>query len=517
MIVKFFNRGTGGGSGPVDYLLGKDRERELAKLEQGDPDEIINLINSCEFTQKYKSGCLSFSEKDLSPGIKNKLMADFEKVLLPGLDKNQYSILWVEHKDKDRLELNFVVPCVELTTSKRLQPYYHKIDQKRVDTWKRIINTSLNLHDPDAPENKRAVKPLHVTNLPQAKREQVEQINSALLNQIEIGLVKNRSDAVMALENAGFIITRQAKNTISIKDPNGGKNIKLKGEIYESTFQFSREHASRVRTAQAVYDAKRAENLERNEETFRDLLSKKREFNRKLYQAGREKNRPALRELEESTRPVLRALEESTRPALRALEESNRLNVPLSHIQDAEIQRSHSLNHGDIHRGDGGHSVVDEQHDQGQRPADNSTKRSAEIGGAGDANHRRENLHNSAFQHSEKSIRKPRQHSSSMGAKLNDRARKTPIERIRAVLKRSGDYVSRVQSYFRKADNETGTATAVLRNFTGRKQESDSVSNALNRASHRFSDTVKRFIREEERELKLDKKVENNPFRPTLR
>lgn len=495
MIVKFFNRGTGGGSGPVDYLLGKDRERELAKLEQGDPDEIINLINSCEFTQKYKSGCLSFSEKDLSPGIKNKLMADFEKVLLPGLDKNQYSILWVEHKDKDRLELNFVVPCVELTTSKRLQPYYHKIDQKRVDTWKRIINTSLNLHDPDAPENKRAVKPLHVTNLPQAKREQVEQINSALLNQIEIGLVKNRSDAVMALENAGFIITRQAKNTISIKDPNGGKNIKLKGEIYESTFQFSREHASRVRTAQAVYDAKRPENLRRNQETLRDLLSKKREFNRELYQAGREKSRPVL----------------------RTLEEKNRLNDPLSYIQDAEIQRSHSLNNGGIHRRDGGHSVVDGEHDQGQRPADNSTKRSAEIGGARDANHRRENLHNSAFQHSEKSIRKPRQHSSSMGAKLNDRARKTPIERIRAVLKRSGDYVSRVQSYFRKADNETGTATAVLRKFTGRKQESDSVSNALNRASHRFSDTVKRFIREEERELKLDKKVENNPFRPTLR
>ena len=532
MIVKFFNRGTGGGSGPVDYLLGKDRDRELAKLEQGDPDEIINLINSCEFTQKYKSGCLSFSEKDLSPGIKNKLMADFEKVLLPGLDKNQYSILWVEHKDKERLELNFVVPCVELTTSKRLQPYYHKIDQKRVDTWKRIINTSLNLHDPDAPENKRAVKPLHVTNLPQAKREQVEQINRALLNQIEIGLVKNRSDAVMALENAGFIITRQAKNTISIKDPNGGKNIKLKGEIYESTFQFSREHASRVRTAQAVYDAKRPENLERNEETFRDLLSKKREFNRKLYQACREKNRPALRALEESNRPVLRTLEESTRPleestrpALRALEESNRLNVPLSHIQDAEIQRSHSLNHGDIHRRDGGSSLLDREHSERKCPADNPTKRSSEIGGAGGANNKGENLHNSALQSSEKSIRKSRQHSSSVGAELNDRARETPIGRISRVIKKSRDHVSRFQEYFRGFGQSLVRATDVLRGFTAGKQESDSVSNELNRASHRFSDTVKRFIREEERELKLDnkldkkldKKVENHYFGPTLR
>ena len=28
MIVQFFNRGKGGGSGPIDYLLGKDRGRE---------------------------------------------------------------------------------------------------------------------------------------------------------------------------------------------------------------------------------------------------------------------------------------------------------------------------------------------------------------------------------------------------------------------------------------------------------------------------------------------------------
>ncbi len=500
MIVKFFNRGQGGGNGPVDYLLGKDRERELAKLDQGDPDEIINLINSCEFTQKYKSGCLSFSEKDLPQAHKEKIMADFEKVLLPGLDKNQYSILWVEHKDKDRLELNFVVPCVELTTGKRLQPYYHKIDQKRVDTWKRIVNTSLNLHDPDAPENKRAIKPLHVTNLPQAKREQVEQINSALLNQIEIGLVKNRSDLVMALENAGFSITRQAKNTLSIKDPKGGKNIKLKGEIYESTFQFSREHASRVRTAQADYEATKPSELERNNAELQRLLGKKSEANRSLYIGARkylDKNGVELSALAASV---------GGRSA-----GTDRLSDRLSHIQDAEIQRSHSLNNGGVHGRDGGRSVVDGEHNQGQLPADNTTKRSAEIGGAGDANNKGENLHNSALQRSETGIRKQRQHSSSMGTKLNDRTRKTPIERIRAVIKRSGDYVSRVQNYFRKTDHETGTATAVLRDVTARKQSSDSVSGGLDRASEQFNGSIKQVIARIESRLDQKKQIDNSP------
>lgn len=35
MIVQFFNRGKGGGSGPIDYLLGKDRDREEARLLRG--------------------------------------------------------------------------------------------------------------------------------------------------------------------------------------------------------------------------------------------------------------------------------------------------------------------------------------------------------------------------------------------------------------------------------------------------------------------------------------------------
>ncbi|HGD9354354.1 TPA: hypothetical protein ACI7M7_004937 [Escherichia coli] len=35
MIVKFHPRGRGGGAGPVDYLLGKDRQRHRSAGEAG--------------------------------------------------------------------------------------------------------------------------------------------------------------------------------------------------------------------------------------------------------------------------------------------------------------------------------------------------------------------------------------------------------------------------------------------------------------------------------------------------
>ena len=493
MIVKFFNRGTGGGSGPVDYLLGKDRKREDATLNQGDCDSVINLINSCEFTQKYKSGCLSFEEQDLPQAEKDKLMAEFEKVLLPGLDKNQYSILWVEHKDKGRLELNFVVPCVELTTAKRLQPYYHKIDEKRVDTWKRIVNTSLNLHDPDAPENKRAVKPLNVTNLPQSVRDKRDHINNALLNQIEIGLVKNRSDIVISLKAAGFTVTRtddKNKKTISIKNPDGGKNIKLEGEIYESTFQFSREYASRVRADEAAFRATRPADLERNKETLRGLIEKKSECNRKLYQAGRGRNRLDARKCEER----------------------NQLIDPLSHIQDVEIQRGHSLNNGGIHRRVGGGSLLDREHGERQHPKDNSAKRSVEIRGDGSTSRQWEKLSNSPIEHRGKSIQQ--RHLSSMGAEINDRTRKNTLERIGEIIGRSGNNVSRDQKFFREVGRKTASATKVLRDFTGRKPKSDSVSRGLEESFGNFDRALDRVVRAVENKLEQEKKPSISTFSP---
>ncbi|MGE17108.1 hypothetical protein D9D43_26870 [Escherichia coli] len=42
----------------------------------------------------WPPGVLSFAEKELPPGGREKVMASFERVLMPGLEKNQYSILW---------------------------------------------------------------------------------------------------------------------------------------------------------------------------------------------------------------------------------------------------------------------------------------------------------------------------------------------------------------------------------------------------------------------------------------
>ena len=170
MIVKFHPRGSG--SGPVGYLLGKDRQREEATVLQGKPEEVRELIDASPYAKKYTSGVLSFAESDLAPGQREKLMESFERVLMPGLDKDQYSVLWVE--------LNFLIPNTELLSGKRLQPYYDRADRPHIDAWQTVVNGRLRLHDPNAPANRRAL--VTPSALPKTQQEAAHAITAGLLS-----------------------------------------------------------------------------------------------------------------------------------------------------------------------------------------------------------------------------------------------------------------------------------------------------------------------------------------------
>lgn len=76
-------------------------------------------------TQKHKTcvGCLSFEEKNIDENIKKELMESFENALLTPEMQGRYNILWVEHTDKGGLELNFVIPKIDLESKKAFNPF----------------------------------------------------------------------------------------------------------------------------------------------------------------------------------------------------------------------------------------------------------------------------------------------------------------------------------------------------------------------------------------------------------
>lgn len=285
MIVKFHARGCGGGSGPVDYLLGKDRNREQAFVLQGKPEEVRELIDATPFAKKYTSGVLSFAESELLPGAREKIMASFERILMPGLEKNQYSILWVEHRDKGRIELNFLIPNMELLSGKRLQPYYDRADRPRVDAWQTLVNHHYGLHDPNAPENRRTL--VTPNNLQGTKKEAAEAITRGLEAICRTGEIKTRQDVIQALTAAGFEVVRTTRSSISIADPDGGRNLRLKGAIYEQSFENGHGLRAAIERAGERYRENAEQRVQQAREICRRGVELKRAENQKRYPASR--------------------------------------------------------------------------------------------------------------------------------------------------------------------------------------------------------------------------------------
>jgi Fe2+ transport system protein B len=115
-----------------------------------------------------------------------------------------------------------------------------------VENWKQVTNFDYGLSDPHAPDKAQAIKTLNSQNLPENIKEIKQQIGTAIAEQISNGNIQNRQDVVNTLENAGFEITRQTERSISIKNPDGKRNIRLEGVIYENRQfdkQFAEEHS----------------------------------------------------------------------------------------------------------------------------------------------------------------------------------------------------------------------------------------------------------------------------------
>lgn len=332
MIVKFFRRSKEKGSAPINYFLGVKRDREYARVISGDPVITEALIDATHYQNKYASGVLSFTERvdEISEVDKLKIMRSFEATLFPGLEPDQYDILWIEHSDKDRfdvdangkaikgtersgrLELNFVVPCQELRSSKRLLPFWAGADMRRVNAWKNITNREIRTVDdqalsaPDEPKRKRKVNPYLGSTAPtpfdptpkrvKSKddldissrddlRSSIHQHMLALLAERNGRLGNRKEVAHELITGLGLTLERTAKTSITVThealtDKNGKpQRIRLEGGIYHKDFDakdFKPE-------AQTEYKTNHVRRRLRDDETYKVAMQIKAEQNKELY------------------------------------------------------------------------------------------------------------------------------------------------------------------------------------------------------------------------------------------
>lgn len=270
---------SSGGNLAQEYLLGDDEPRENARLLKGDPDATTEVINGLNFAKIYTSGTLAFAYNEgdkLSEKDKFDIIEKFENSLFPNIPIEQISGYWVEHTDKilrdkktnepildangkeqKRLELNFIYANVELTTGKALPIYYHDNDVHLTSAFRDAINAEYDLIDPNAINHRQSLS--IPKNLPRQKREILESAHDLVCAELSLGNINDRNDILKVLKDAGIAIaSKPTHKYISLQDPEGGQNIRMKGEIYDKSFtveKFIREHNSSEATQLRYSDA----------------------------------------------------------------------------------------------------------------------------------------------------------------------------------------------------------------------------------------------------------------------
>lgn len=285
MYVKLFKNSKGGSTGSIKYLLNEREKEGTAKILKGDRKLTEDIIKSISNKQKTTVGVLSFEERTLTAAQKEELMAEFEKTIFAGMSPDEYNILWVEHIDKDRLELNFVIPKIHLPTQKAFNPYYHAVDFPRIEMFEDIYNIKYNLTSKKDPSKAQT--------LLGAKKEfnlfkDYQQLDEQLHELVKSGDIQSREHLVELLINNSIEVTRQGKDYLSVKMPDSKKAKKLKGSIYDEQFtSLKKLETISEATDRRIKEFQQRDTSRELEQTIKRLDSyneQKAQFNREKYQ-----------------------------------------------------------------------------------------------------------------------------------------------------------------------------------------------------------------------------------------
>jgi hypothetical protein len=269
VIVGFSRYGTGGGYAPVRYFTSPTNPDKSVRrtpdgipappaVVRGDAKLVQNLIDTLPFKYTYTSGVLSFAPGEIiTSEMEETIMDEFEQAAFAGLERDQYSILWVRHTHAGHHELNFLIPRVELSTGKSLniRPPGAKAGDL-FDSFRSMINARYGLADPDDPARAQDVtmsnifaklgiygdasleansRPLsHILRERVEKgfqqreylkgstrlREDLRQAITAYVREgVDHGRTASRDDVAAYLEKEGLTITRATQSALPVLVP----------------------------------------------------------------------------------------------------------------------------------------------------------------------------------------------------------------------------------------------------------------------------------------------------------
>ena len=218
-------------------------------------------------------------------------------------------MLWTRHTHAGRMELNFLVPRMELSTGKSLNiAPPGPASRTLFDTFRSWVNSTYGLADPDDARRARDVSlPNHIARLKadgarkgKALQQDIrEAITERVKREVAAGRIIDQDGVVRFLKGEGFTLNRQGKDYISVIEPSGGTKIRLKGVLYsQSPFDAVRANLGQIEPICDAPDPVKASALA---DRLEGMVAARAEYHRNRYgtrpeQGGQPREDETLRE-----------------------------------------------------------------------------------------------------------------------------------------------------------------------------------------------------------------------------
>jgi len=246
----------------------------------GYPELAIALAERLVFKMAYNFGYLAFEEHNISDKCKYQIISHFEKTFLAGLSADQYQSCWFEHRAQNQLRLYFFIPTIELTTKKRINLYYDRVDRPLCEAFQHAINLHYGLTAPDDPQKRQTHKVGN--NIPENIKTLIRALNGLIEDAIQKGKIHHRTEMLQFLEEHGFEIAGTTSTTISIK--NGTEpNIRLRGAIYEQDFRLDQTGRTTRKTKTTRDRESHRREIEYSWERLYQQIGRKLQENRRRF------------------------------------------------------------------------------------------------------------------------------------------------------------------------------------------------------------------------------------------
>ena len=246
MNVTIFPTGKGGSESAVRYLLSdKDHEGKkrsvLPEILFGDPNTFTEIANATKRQHKYTSGVIAFRDgaesASITPEQITTVIETFRSTFMPGLkvDEN-FADFWVLHRDKNNVELHFLVANTELSSESQPQLNIHPPGQKNIDffnAFSAVMNDNFGFAQVVPDPLKIALKPFEAKS-PNGKKDKKAKndFSQVLHSEIVNGTISNRNQLIGYMKRHGLDVQTVGSDFVTVRLPGASRNTRLKGPLF---------------------------------------------------------------------------------------------------------------------------------------------------------------------------------------------------------------------------------------------------------------------------------------------